>query len=173
MNDLLRSDDVVHCKPVIKAIIEGINRRFYQLFDFHYPNVDAAMAAISHPRFKGRWLAQFSELEQKTIHQRFLNIASKEALIEASNSPGQLEDDEFQFGTSVRTIEEFEPFFTARRGHGGSNSVFKKQRDSARNFGKVPDHSENFPKIQHAIAIVCFRGTAVQLRNNNEHPEIQ
>ncbi|XP_043284952.1 uncharacterized protein [Venturia canescens] len=109
LNELSNSDDVTFCKPLIKVMIDGINRRFEKLFDFTELNVDAAIAAISHPRFKGRWLAQFNEDQQRLIHRRFVEAVSLETLTEARIPLDENQDDEFQFGPSAETIAEFEP----------------------------------------------------------------
>ncbi|XP_071581983.1 uncharacterized protein [Temnothorax nylanderi] len=109
MNMLIINEDIIDCKPMIEAIVDGVDRRFEKIFDFSKPDIDAVIAAISHPQFKGRWLVPYSRDVQKNIHERFLVAVSRESSQEVQSSVNQNYDDDFEFGHTNLTIDEFRP----------------------------------------------------------------
>lgn len=47
----------IYCKPIINPLLESIEKRFGNYLDFTSPeSLNAAIAALSYPRFKKRWL---------------------------------------------------------------------------------------------------------------------
>lgn len=112
MTELENNDDIIYCKSIVSCIIDGINKRFKSLFNFFGPNIDAAIAAISCPQFKGRWLSKFSEDEQREVHKRFINAVSNEVeteMLETQKNQNEKDiDDNYQFGPDL-TIDEFRP----------------------------------------------------------------
>ncbi|XP_043282530.1 uncharacterized protein [Venturia canescens] len=146
LKELSKNDDIMFCKPLLKVMIDGINIRFGKLLDFSETNVDAAIAAISHPRFKGRWLTQFSEVEQRRIHQRFIEAVSFEASTEASSSINVNLDEDFQFGTSSLTIDEFEPSLSQGEVKAEVTRYLKSQEIDLMMLEKFPNIRKTFLK---------------------------
>lgn len=112
MNQLLSNDEIIYCKPIIECIIDRINHRFKNLFNFFEPNVDAAIAAISHPQYKGLWLSTFPEEKQRVIHDRFLAAVANEVDTQTYGAEEDQEENdmsfEHQFGPDL-IIDEFKP----------------------------------------------------------------
>ncbi len=53
-----------HCRPMLREILKGIEKRFGSYFN----DRELKLAAILHPRFKLHWLPD----EQKASHEEFL-----------------------------------------------------------------------------------------------------
>lgn len=108
MSNLIKDKIVIDCKPLAQDIINGIDRQFEKLFDFSQPDIDAVLAAIFHPQFKGRWLTTFSQEEQRLVHERFSQSVSGKACSEPSNSIDKNCVNSFNFGNAASTIPEFQ-----------------------------------------------------------------
>jgi len=101
----------IYCKPIINALLESIEKRFGNYLDFTSPeSLNAAMAALSYPRFKKRWLTCVkTEFHDKLI-QIFKKTANeilieKNSPLESEKSPeNQTTDDFFDFGSSSLTL---------------------------------------------------------------------
>ncbi|CAG5096883.1 Protein of unknown function [Cotesia congregata] len=109
MQKLINDTTFIDFKPLAQAIIDGINKRFQKLFDPSQPDIDAFLAAIPHPQFKGRWLTPFTDEDQKKIHDRFSEVVSAEASIDSTVGITEDEIDEFNFGEFSSAIPEFQP----------------------------------------------------------------
>ncbi|XP_043286912.1 uncharacterized protein [Venturia canescens] len=146
LKELLTNDDIIFCNPLLKVMIDGINIRLKKLLDFSETNIDAAIAAISHPRFKGRWLTQYNEVEQRTVHQRFIEAVTLQASILASSPINEYQDDDFQFGTSTLTIEEFTPSLSQGEIKSEVTRYLKSKESDLAMLEKFPNIRKTFLK---------------------------
>jgi len=100
-----------YCKSIVNALLESIEKRFGNYLNFTSPeSLNAAIAALSYPRFKKRWLT----CVETEFHDRLIRIFKKTAdeifiekstHLELEKSPkNQTTDDFFDFGSSTLTL---------------------------------------------------------------------
>lgn len=66
----LAKENWVFCKPLVDGLLNSIEKRFQEFFVFSTEiSIDAAIAALSYPRFKNKWLACYSKDTQERILQ--------------------------------------------------------------------------------------------------------
>lgn len=73
--DLISSEDnpVKYCKPLIRAILEGIDERFGNVLDFDSDEGQiAAIAACTHPFFKLKWIPDSALIDK--VKERLLRF---------------------------------------------------------------------------------------------------
>ncbi|KAL4098885.1 hypothetical protein QTP88_023403 [Uroleucon formosanum] len=100
-----------YCKSIVNALLESIEKRFGNYLNFTSPeSLNAAIAALSYPRFKKRWLTcvetefhdRLIRIFQKTADEIFIE---KSTHLELEKSPkNQTTDDFFDFGSSTLTL---------------------------------------------------------------------
>lgn len=57
LNDIKTDNKLMHCKPLLSAVIAGFNKRFSGIMDLNSKTaIPSLIAAITHPFFKLRWL---------------------------------------------------------------------------------------------------------------------
>lgn len=101
----------IYCKPIVHALLESIEKRFENYLNFTSPeSLNAAIAALSYPRFKKHWLTCVKPQFHNKLIQIFKKIADevligKNTFIELENSSeNQTNDDFFDFGSSSLTL---------------------------------------------------------------------
>lgn len=68
-----------YCSPLIKAYIESVEKRFKLFFDVRTPEAEnAAIAALSYPRFKNKWLTCLEAADRTNILTVFKTCISKQ-----------------------------------------------------------------------------------------------
>ncbi|XP_057339645.1 zinc finger BED domain-containing protein 4-like [Microplitis mediator] len=110
MNDLLLGEKLRFCHTIVVTTIKSIERRFQNQFDFSLADNQALIAAISHPLFKGQWLASFPPDVQKLAHEKFSETVSKEASIDTSIDVidnGDADNQKLNFGNRGALVREF------------------------------------------------------------------
>lgn len=56
-----------YCAKLVGVLLEGLNKRFSEYFDFSYQVNDAVLAAVSHPFFKLRWVPKERKNDVKKL----------------------------------------------------------------------------------------------------------
>ncbi|XP_029669432.1 uncharacterized protein LOC115239192 [Formica exsecta] len=56
-----------YCAKLVVMLLEGLNKRFSNYFDFSYQVNDAILAAVSHPFFKLRWVPKERKNDVKEL----------------------------------------------------------------------------------------------------------
>lgn len=56
-----------YCAKLVVVLLEGLNKRFSNYFDFSYQVNDAILAAVSHPFFKLRWVSKERKNDVKEL----------------------------------------------------------------------------------------------------------
>ena len=99
-------DTINVCKPLLNAIKNSLQSRFKNFFEIEGAGKLAAMAAVTHPKFKVRWLTCLDDETQEKVRTLFLQVASEE-LGSNRNSESEAghtsEDDFFDFGETLLT----------------------------------------------------------------------
>lgn len=87
LNEIKAEGYLVHCKPLINAVLDGLKKRFGAVMDFNNKDsVPALIATVTHPYFKLRWIdlkLNTSENKQKIINM--LVEAADEISLELKN----------------------------------------------------------------------------------------
>ncbi|UYV68193.1 hypothetical protein LAZ67_5003332 [Cordylochernes scorpioides] len=66
------------CNPLVKAYRESVEKRFEKMLDVTPPEAEiAAIAALSHPRFKNKWLTCFEPADRTKILKVFKTCISE------------------------------------------------------------------------------------------------
>lgn len=73
LNEIKAEGNLVHCKPLLNAVMDGFKKRFGAIMDFNNKDsVPALIATVSHPYFKLRWMdPELCTAEEK---QRIINM---------------------------------------------------------------------------------------------------
>jgi len=48
--------EMQHARPLVSALLEGMSRRYEDLLELRPAAKDAIVAAVSHPKYKLRWV---------------------------------------------------------------------------------------------------------------------
>lgn len=72
------SDGNARFGPLISGIIKSIEVRFQPFFSMEDEVAGAAIAAVSHPRFKSRWLNSFSDSIRRKVKKLILTVVTEE-----------------------------------------------------------------------------------------------
>ena len=76
----LRKNHLVYCDPLTSALLNGLQARYGCLLELQMPLArNAAMAAISHPQFKLRWVPPS---EQELLCAAFVQCLNAESPLE-------------------------------------------------------------------------------------------
>ena len=98
---------LVHCQPLVAALLEGMERRFEKELTFSGTASDKIIAAISHPYFKMRWLPEDKKDSCRELFiqaVRACDSSSNSSTDHAAQAQGNAElDDFFDFGTTEST----------------------------------------------------------------------
>lgn len=100
-----------YCKPLVTALRNSVRTRFTEFFDFTTSlSMDAAVAALSYPRFKSRWFTLVNIEHRDMLLTAFTNTIRDQHFLEerydefhASTPVAVPDDDYFDFGV-VETL---------------------------------------------------------------------
>lgn len=74
-----RRNNFAYCKPLIEAYRQGVENRFKKFFDVTTPEAEnAAIAGLSYPRFKNKWLTCLEPSDRTKILKIFKTCISKQ-----------------------------------------------------------------------------------------------
>lgn len=125
--------------PLISGLLKSLENRFKSFFDLEDGVAGAAIAACSHPRFKKRWLAPFSEPIRRRVDDFFLRAATEEynklQVIPQVPIAADPSDDFFDFGEEAEEVMHIESV---------SVEIAKYMANSSTDLGML----ENFPVIK-------------------------
>ena len=98
------------CQPIVKATIQGLERRFAAMFEVSGVGEAAAVAAISHPKFKIRWIRCLPQIKQKLVYELIISALAAESseTVPANAEPTPLDDD-WDFGDDPTILENLQP----------------------------------------------------------------
>lgn len=111
---LLNRNTIVVCQPLLDAINRSLQSRFKIFFEVEGAGKYAAIASVTHPKFKTRWLACLDYTTQQKVRDLVLKAASEER---NHNQDPELEveqmveDDYFDFGPVSAANEQPEIFY--------------------------------------------------------------
>ncbi len=99
---------MVHCKPLVIALKEGIEKRFPKMFSFEQAVIHAKehiVASVCHPYFKLRWI--FSAEDKLSAQELFLKALVRMA--ENTNSVSSVEQNQQVHHESVQSAAALAP----------------------------------------------------------------
>lgn len=100
LNDLITSNKLQCCSPLVPKLIEGLETRFKKIFCIEEEGRLAAIAAFMHPLFKEKWLYCLEDSLQKKIRSIVLE-AMKDHVVPVVENPSEIVEDEFfNFGST-------------------------------------------------------------------------
>lgn len=80
LNAYIESNNVVYCKPLAQALLNGLHKRFAMMDLKSKEAVPALIATCTHPHFKLRWLADKKTSEIVDLITKHLLKATEELL---------------------------------------------------------------------------------------------
>ena len=92
---------VTHSKPLVKGLVESINRRFSYLFEYNRSSLIYAVSAVAHPNFKLRWVPAD---KKEWVKEAFIAETKKYA---ANSTPSRLPEQ----NSTPRESMEADTFF--------------------------------------------------------------
>src|SRR5580765_6307093 len=112
---ILRDNNVVYCKKLVEGMQLKLIDRFKDFFEINGQGEVAALAAITHPQFKDRWLACLSD-DKKIKVQQLISAAFSDSENENSEIPEETMelDDFFDFGESTTQTNRRSQIFTCQ-----------------------------------------------------------
>ncbi|XP_024869181.1 uncharacterized protein LOC112452944, partial [Temnothorax curvispinosus] len=95
---VLQNKELKYCRPLSDALLESVERRFKDFFDMSAVSAqNAAIATLSYPRFRNRWLSCIG-LESAQILSFFKKtVAAESNCVEVSEKETDPFDDYFDF----------------------------------------------------------------------------
>lgn len=68
----LQKQTFIYCKPLVECYLKSVEDRFYHFYNFKNPQSEfAAIASLSHPRFKNKWFSCIEPSQQTKIKNWF------------------------------------------------------------------------------------------------------
>ncbi|XP_077262566.1 uncharacterized protein LOC143897632 [Temnothorax americanus] len=104
-----------YCAKLVVVLLEGLNKRFSNYFDFSYQVNDAILAAVSHPFFKLRWVPK-----DKRNYVKELLVNEAESLL---NRVSKTRNDLTMTNVSEPETTHSESFFAFEGGSSSDESV--------------------------------------------------
>lgn len=114
IDNLLSKNTITICQPLLEAIKNSLESRFENFFQVEEAGKLAVIAAVTHPKFKTRWLTCLDKAIQQKVRDLVLKVASEE---KARDQDPELEaermdeDDYFDFGQVSAATEMPEIFY--------------------------------------------------------------
>lgn len=102
--ELLQSSRITVCKPLLRATIKSVETWFANFFNFDQRGIGAAIASVSRPYFKGRWLGCFTEAIQNNIYDWFVKAVSEEITDESPMSSQNSNKKEYNYENHTSNI---------------------------------------------------------------------
>lgn len=87
------------CQPLIKGLLDALDKRFKPFFNVEDEGETAAVAAVVHPKFKGLWLQCLSDDAQQKVKQLVLKEIAKQPIKITAPTPA-VHDDFYDFGSA-------------------------------------------------------------------------
>ncbi|KYN09969.1 hypothetical protein ALC57_17907 [Trachymyrmex cornetzi] len=116
---ILRDNRVIYCKKLVEGMQQRLINRFNDFFEIDGHGEAAALAAITHPQFKDRWLSCLSDDKILKI-QQLVRAAFSVSEDESNEILDEMEqDDFFDFGEGSTEANRKLQVFT----YPGNNSV--------------------------------------------------
>ncbi|KYN17841.1 hypothetical protein ALC57_09880 [Trachymyrmex cornetzi] len=79
LKTIKRKNNLTYCKTLIETYINSVETRFSQFYDLNTPEAEsAAIAALSHSRFKNKWLSCVEPTQRNKVLNIFKINISKE-----------------------------------------------------------------------------------------------
>ncbi|XP_071577520.1 uncharacterized protein [Temnothorax nylanderi] len=97
---ILRDNNLIYCKKLVEGMQLKLIDRFNDFFEIRGQGEAAALAAITHPQFKDRWLACLSDDKIMKVQQLISTAFSDSENNEIPEEPMEL-DDFFDFGENT------------------------------------------------------------------------
>lgn len=114
---------MIFCGPVARCYLESFERRFSQFLLFNTPEGEnAAIAALSFPKFKKKWFPCVPTLVQTRLVTKFQNLILDQLTESYGSQPMETDDrddDFYDFGEDPETLSIAE-----------SNSAHRAQAES-------------------------------------------
>lgn len=114
LEKLHMSNTLRFCKPLLLAVIEGLDKRFGHLFDFFdNESTPALIATCSHPFFKTRWINERLKTEnclrhiESLLEQAALDIKTKSNNLPEANKPDSVPSTHHKEGKSKNSNAYF------------------------------------------------------------------
>lgn len=108
----LLDEDMVHCKSIVNALIHNLDSRYEYLFNIEGEGRNAAIAAVTHPFFKGRWTSLLSTELQEKVKKLVIDSAIKQQqsvdCVEELNTDKNISETSFfNFGNGTNCFASF------------------------------------------------------------------
>jgi len=120
LTTMLRSNNLIYCKKLAEGMQLRLLDRFKDFFEIRGQGEAAALAAITHPQFKDRWLACLNDDKKRKV-QQLIDMAFNENEnfeVPEENIDSQL-DDFYDFGEDVAQPNRRSQIFICQ----GENSI--------------------------------------------------
>ena len=74
-----KKNNFIYCKPLIESYKQSVNSRFKMFFNMNtVESENAAIAALSYPRFKNKWLTCLDPADEDKVIKVFKTVISKQ-----------------------------------------------------------------------------------------------
>lgn len=78
LDEFSRGDNIIYCKPLAKALLKGLEKRFVVMDLRSKEAVPAVIATCTHPHFKLRWLGEQKTVENLDLIRKYLFKAAED-----------------------------------------------------------------------------------------------
>lgn len=116
---LLGNDAIQNCHPLVEGLITALEKRFQSFYLIDESCQNAAIAAVSHPKFKTRWFSCLDAVNQTKVRNLVLRAVTEAAARQQQVQPMEEDDDYFDFGQPAGSQEAIAIF-----GHGEAEIEF-------------------------------------------------
>lgn len=146
------------CKPLVSALVDGIDKRFCDLFD----DRDAVAAALIHPEFKNCWTNDRALIDTglQSIRTLLTAIVSSTATLKVPVSTvepvaANLDDDDVFFARSAMALAVPEEEILIQQ--------ILTPSDKIAIVSSSPERKEAFHSAQYSLSSECSNKTPIQL----------
>ena len=124
------------CKPIITALLDGIDRRYQEL----YSDVDAIAAAIIYPRFKLAWTDDRSMIDTGLQHIKNIQTTSTSmtSVIDGVDVDGE---------SGSSDLDDEDSFFTRRKASVSDNDVLMQHAQARTDDMAIIIYSRTLKKL--------------------------
>lgn len=121
--------DLQHAKPLISAILGGMSSRYGDLLELRPAAKDAIVAAVSHPKYKLRWVPPERKEEMTGIFVAAVTssaAAERSALEQEQSTSATTSSEDEDYGYQTATVQH------AASGHVDSDTLVETRANRAR-----------------------------------------